>query len=112
MHVAHAPLPASAAVYAAARLSWQYMHRSACAFFRAAVACIVPLWYVEGRVLSQQEEGTAAAQLRKDIVKQMQAQRDFLSLFIEADWETYVREMAQPGVWGGACLTCLCLRCT
>eukprot|EP00892_Ulva_mutabilis_P000982 jgi/Ulvmu1/10885/UM007_0061.1 len=55
----------------------------------------------EGRLLSPEEEGLAAAGLRKDVVAEMQRQKDFLSLFVTTDWDTYVQNMSRSGTWGG-----------
>ena len=58
--------------------------------------------FADGKLLSPEEEGVAAAGLRQDIVAEMQRQKDFLSLFVTSDWDSYIRNMSRPGTWGGA----------
>lgn len=65
----------------------------------------------DGKVLTSPEESVAAEILRREIVAEMQRQRDFLSLFVTSDWDQYVRNMARSGTWGGApcsCSSCVC----
>lgn len=57
--------------------------------------------HADGKVLSPQEEGTAGAKLRSEIVAEMQRQKDTISLFIDQDWNSYIRRMSQSGTWGG-----------
>jgi hypothetical protein len=61
----------------------------------------------EGRVLSKGEEDRACVQLRREVVLEMQKQREVLSLFVTEDWSLYVGRMALAGTWGGAHAACM-----
>ena len=58
--------------------------------------------HADGKLLSRQEEGTAAAQVRQKVVDALQRQRSDIEPFLTMPWDVYCKNMATPGTWGGA----------
>jgi hypothetical protein len=60
----------------------------------------------EGRILSSIEETDAAAQVRSSVVDALQDSRESIEPFLTMPWDTYCKNMAASGTWGGVCFAC------
>eukprot|EP00899_Mesostigma_viride_P006198 jgi/Mesvir1/1557/Mv14536-RA.1 len=67
--------------------------------FRAVVVSAAKVMGL--RPPSPSEEAEAADLLRKQVVAEFQKRREEVEWFIEGDFDSYLRYMSQPTVWGG-----------